>query len=435
MKKNWIYGAAMAAIIVVVVIGCVLWFSYPATTGGIKQNPPGPTAKTKPSVNTAQSQANQAALSAATPEEKRQAAEAIFKILSHGSEEIHPASKYLQKAIDTKDQSQILAALSRLYWSGLWKMSEVIPTLKEFLNNPDPFVRYHVAETLFKVGDQSGYSTLLALVQSPTPILEDGDDDMPNGGGDMRIDAARLLAQYGQTDAANAIASLYSTNNNVYLSQALADMGVPLPGEKQLPFVPASLAITEYAKVGATQFIPQITSTFYNTQQPDVKVAAAWALATMTNDQNAINYLVQEAQTGLTNPSAVDDMTERNVIKYLGSIQSPAAKQTLEAALSSSDATIVQTAIVNLIYNQGGSDKAVQVIANQLTDTAHATLPWDFTLSVAAQLTSNPTIQSAGQTFAQHDAIGNWQLYTVERQNWPINNWIGGYVVKLNKSH
>jgi hypothetical protein len=213
----------------------------------------------------------------------------------------------------------------------------------------------------------------------------------------------------------------------------LANLGVPLPGESQLPFVSSSLAITEYAKVGATQFIPQITSTFYNTQQTDVKVAAAWALATMTNDQNAINYLVQEGQTGLTNPSAVDGPTERSVIQYLGSIQNPAAKQTLEAALGSSDPTIVQTAIVNLIYNQGGSDKAVQVIANQLNDPAKATLPWDFTLNVAAQLTSNPTIQSAGQSFAQHDATGDWQTYTVERQNWPVSNWIGGYVVKLKK--
>jgi hypothetical protein len=164
-----------------------------------------------------------------------------------------------------------------------------------------------------------------------------------------------------------------------------------------------------------------------------VKVAAAWALATMTNDQNAINYLVQEGQTGLTNPSAVDGPTERSVIQYLGSIQNPAAKQTLESALSSSDPTIVQTAIVNLIYNQGGSDKAVQVIANQLNDPAKATLPWDFTLNMAAQLTSNPTIQSAGQSFAQHDATGDWQTYTVERQNWPINNWINNYVVKLKK--
>lgn len=426
----------MAAVIVVV-IGCVLWFSYPATTGGIKQTPPGPTAKTKPSVNTAQSQANQAALSAATPEEKRQAAEAIFKRLSQGSEEIHPASKYLQKAIDTKDQSQILAALSRLYWSRLWKMSEVIPTLKEFLNNPDPFVRYHVAETLFKVGDQSGYSTLLAFVQSPTPILESGDSDMPNGGGDMRIDAARLLAQYGQTDATPAIYQLYQQTNSGDLIRALTTLQASQATSivQSKGFFAQGAALEYYGQAGVQQFIPQITSTFYNTQQPDVKVAAAWALATMTNDQNAINYLVQEAQAGLTNPSQVDDLTERNAIKYLGSIQNPAAKQTLEAALSSSDATIVQTAIVNLIYNQGGSDKAVQVIANQLTDTAHATLPWDFTLSMAAQLTSNPTIQSAGQTFAQHDATGDWQTYTVERQNWPINNWIGGYVVKLNKSH
>jgi HEAT repeat protein len=429
MKKKWIFGAAMAAVIVVVVvIGCVLWFSSSATIEGAKpkpvqatQSPQSPTASAAP----ADHKLKMSDLSDAQKEEGRKELDFLYKKLATGSEDIHPASKYLQKAIDTRDKSQILQAFTRLYWSRLWPMSEVVPTLKGFLSNDDPFVRFVAAQSLFKVGDQSGYATLLALVQSNTPIEGIGQD--------VRIQAAQDLAQFGQTDAASAIANLYATTHSGDLSQALANLGVPLPGESQLPFVSSSLAITEYAKVGATQFIPQITSTFYNTQQTDVKVAAAWALATMTNDQNAINYLVQEGQTGLTNPSAVDGPTERSVIQYLGSIQNPAAKQTLEAALGSSDPTIVQTAIVNLIYNQGGSDKAVQVIANQLNDPAKATLPWDFTLNVAAQLTSNPTIQSAGQSFAQHDATGDWQTYTVERQNWPVSNWIGGYVVKLKK--
>ncbi len=335
---------------------------------------------------------------------------------------------YLQNAIDTGDKSQIIQAFTRLYWSRLWPMSEVIPTLKGFLNNQGPFVRYLAAETLFKVGDQTGYSTLLVLVQSRDPI--EGIDQ------DIRIQAAEDLAKYRQKGATQAIYNLYQQTKSGDLISALAMLRSPQAAaltEAKGYFSDAS-SLAFYGQAGATQFIPQITSTFNNTQRTDVKVAAAWALATMTNDQDAINYLVQEAQTGLTKPSAVDDVTERDVIKYLGSIQNPATKQILETALSSSDSTIVQTAIVNLIYNQGGSDKAVHVLAHQLADSSQSTLPWDFTLSVAAQLISNPMIQSAGEIFAQHDATGDWQTYTVERRNWSIYNWIDGYVVQLKKA-
>jgi HEAT repeat protein len=274
------------------------------------------------------------------------------------------------------------------------------------------------------VGDNSGDAALLALVQSNDPIEGIGED--------VRISAALALANYDQRDAVGAITNLYSKTQSVDLSEALSNLGIQLPGEGQFPFVASDLALTEYAKCDA-RFVPQIKELFLNTANSSLKASAAWALATMTNDQNAINYLIQQAQAGLNNANQVDDDTERNLIQYLGSVQTPAAKQTLESALSSSDSTIVQTAIVNLIFNQGGSDKAVQVIADQLNNPAQATLPWDFTLNVAAQLTSNSTIQSAGKTFAQLGGSEQWQLYTVERARWPVNNWIGNYVVKLNK--
>ena len=426
LKMKWIYGALITGA-VILVLGCLLWSSYPATTGGVKQNPPAQTAQTNSSASTTKPKVKLDNLSDSQKAEGAKELNFLFNKLANGSEEIHPASKYLQKAIDTGDKSKILQAFTRLYWSRLWPMSEVIPTLKGFLNNQDPFVRYLAAETLFKVGDQSGYSTLLALVQSSDPIEGIGQD--------VRIQAAEDLAQFGQTDATQAIYNLYQQTNSGDLIRALttlqASEAASIVQSKGFFAVPS--AMHYYGQAGVQQFVPQITSTFYNTQQPDLKVAAAWALATLTGDQNAISYLVQEAQAGLNNPSQVNDLTERSAIEYLGTIQTPAAKQTLESALSSSDPTIVQTAIVNLIYNQGGSDKAVQIIANQLDNPTQATLPWDFTLNVAAQLTSNPTIQSAGQVFSKTDATGQWQTYTVERQSWPVSNWIGGYVVKLNK--
>lgn len=144
----------------------------------------------------------------------------------------------------------------------------------------------------------------------------------------------------------------------------------------------------------------------------------------MTNNQNTINYLVLAARAGLKESDNTGEPLKSKLVSYLGTIQNPAAKQTLEAALSSTDPMVLEAAITNLIYNQGGSDKAVQVIANQLKNSTRATLPWDFTMNMATQLLDNPKIQAARQKFSQTDVTGEWQLYTVERKNWSVYNWL-----------
>ena len=212
----------------------------------------------------------------------------------------------------------------------------------------------------------------------------------------------------------------------------LANLGVQLPGIDKLSFVQSDLAITEYAKTGISRFLPQITAVFHNSHKPEVKAAAAWALATMTDDQNAINYLVETAQADLRNEGQTNDFNERAIISYLGTIQTPAAKQTLEAALDSSDPTIVGTAIVNLLYNQGGSEKAKEVLAEAL-NLKRMNLQWDFVLQVASQFKDDLKIKEAGEHFAKNDVMESWQLWTGDRQNWPIYNWIDEYVIKLNK--
>lgn len=351
-----------------------------------------------------------------------------------GLKEAPPIQKFLQDEVASGDKGRVLRAFSDAVYSRNWPMSDVIPALKAFLDDPSPYVRYNAAKALFTVGDQSGQSTLLALVQATDPIYGIGQD--------VRIQAARTLMRFREAAAVVPIIDLYEKDLDGALLTALSDLGVQAPEEKQFRFVKDPHTIVEYAKTGDTWFVPQITSVFNNSSKPELKVAAAWALATLANDQSAVDYLAQQGRFILQNPQILDGTESglaeytagTNAIKYLGAIQAPQAKQILEAALDSADPMVVQTAIVNLIYNQGGSDKAVQVIANQLADSTHAKLPWDFTLNVAAQLSDNSQIQAAGQIFSKTDVTGNWQLYTVERKNWPIYNWIDDYVVKLNKS-
>jgi hypothetical protein len=121
----------------------------------------------------------------------------------------------------------------------------------------------------------------------------------------------------------------------------------------------------------------------------------------------------------------------REMVKYLGTVQDPRMKPLLERALDCDDPAVVQCAIVNLLYNQGGSAKAKNVLAEALY-LKRMNLDWDFVCEVASQFKDDPGIKAAGEHFAQNDVTESWQLWTGDRQNWPIYNWVDGCVLKLN---
>jgi hypothetical protein len=87
---------------------------------------------------------------------------------------------------------------------------------------------------------------------------------------------------------------------------------------------------------------------------------------------------------------------------------------------------------VNLIFNQGGSEKVNQIVAAELTGPPNA-LGVDMALTLASKLLDDPQVEAAGYSFAKHDGSGAWERYAVERASWPIYSWIDSYVVKLNK--
>jgi HEAT repeat protein len=430
-RRNWIYGGIV--VLAVVVIGAVVLLmgsSQPSETNGqqgktstssLPNSGPAPSANAVPSA----SQHIAPGMTNAAPSDNASIKKLLQEMLKQkGIKEMPPVEKYLHDEIASGDKARMLRAFDDAVYHQYWDKSDVVAALKTFLNDPTPYVRYLAGRDFLIMGDNEGYSALLGLVQSNASL-----DGLSQ---DVRIDAANTLAQFRQTDAINAVAALYAKTPNAELSQDLANLGAQVPGENQMPFVASDLAITEYAKAGATQFLPQITSTFYNTQNADVKAAAAWALATMSNNQDAISYLIQQAQVGLNDPSQAGSLSVRNAIKYLGNIQTPQAKQTLEAALSSTDSVVVQTAAANLVLNQGGSDKVNQLVASELNGTPNP-LGAGMALNLAPQLLSDPQVQAAGQTFSEHDGSGAWQRATVVQGSWPVYNWIDGYVVKLNK--
>ena len=417
---------AVAIILSAVVIGSLVWLKDSNQPSEMAE--PGKRASSNIlSVNTAQPSGSALGATNTAPENSAAAQKLLKEMLQQkGIKEMPPLEKYLRDEIASGDKDRISRAFHDAIYSQYWPMSDVIPVLKGFLNYPDPFVRYLSAQDLMITGDNSAYATLLALIQSNAPIAGIGTD--------VRIQAAETLAQFRQTDAIPAILAAYQkTHNGNYMADLIKlQAGEVISIIETKGYFADPMAIQDYGQVGVQQYVPQLTSTFYNTQKTDLKEAAAWALATMTGNQDAINFLVQQVRLGLNDPSQTGSVNLRNAIQYLGALQSPQVKPVLESALSSSNSMVVQTAAVNLLFNQGGSDKVNQMVASELTGSSNS-LGADMVLNLAPQLLNDPKVQAAGQNFSEHDGSGAWQRATVVRGSWPIYNWIDSYVIKLSK--
>lgn len=345
------------------------------------------------------------------------------------------ASMGLGEAVKTKDQGNILRAFGRAIHSQGAKMSEVVPILKGYLNDPDPFVRLNAAQDLLIAGDPSGVDALTALVKAPAPISGIGKD--------VRVSASELLAQYQVTEATSAISDLFNRTQIGELLDALSRLGAQASNENDFPYVASNNTILEYGEIGITRFIPQITLSFQNSRDLGVKVAATWALATMTGNKDAVDYLTSAANQAATgavvldgSDTALDIYTaDQQALEYLGTIHTAAAKEVLEAALGSRNQTEMTVAEVNLIVNQGGSEAATKLLVNQLRETSlqNQQIGWDEALSLAALLTDDQQIRNAGKIYSQKSGDGSWELYTVERKNWPIYNWVWSYVIEVKK--
>jgi HEAT repeat protein len=342
-----------------------------------------------------------------------------------GVKETPPVAVELREAAASKDHSQIRRAFNDAIYGRSRKMSEVLPIVKGFLADPDPYVRLIAAKTLYTAGDRSGFEALSALVSIPAAI--------PDGEQDLRVEAAQTLAKFRETEAVDRILALYSQSKNRDLLTPLATLGVRAPEAKAFPFVASDLAITKYAKYGAAEFVPKIEATFQQSRQPRVKNAAAWALARFGQPQYA-DYLVQAAEVAINAPATSGKTWDDNsaALRYLGSLQIPVARAVLERALHSDNPVAVEYAVVNLLFNQpGGSEEAKRVVIRELRGEQRK-MEYELLFNVASKL-DDPEVCAAGEAFDQRSDDHSWQLHSRERRAWPIYNWIDGYVVALSR--
>lgn len=343
----------------------------------------------------------------------------------------------LKQAVASKDHGEIVRAFHEAIYGRLQKMSESIPAVKVYLADADPFVRLTAARTLYTAGDRSGYKTLLELITAKEAILDDRQD--------LRIEAARILCKFRETEASTATFELYQRTKTMSVLNAAVrlSLGKPSPEviqallqQKHTAFGVFNLSLAESPEVvAAAQELfanPKVPSNY----QQETKNTAAWALIRAGGNEPYLSYLTQQAAQAIENVTPrgreVDTNQYRKAFKSLASTNNPAVRPFLERALGSPSDEIVQYAVVNLLFNQAeASDKARQVVLRELHGEQKK-LGIELTLDIASKL-DDPEIRAAGEAFDQRSGNGSWKLYTTERKQWPIYNWIDNYVVVLKK--
>jgi hypothetical protein len=169
--------------------------------------------------------------------------------------------------------------------------------------------------------------------------------------------------------------------------------------------------------------------------QQQAKIDAAWAMLRAGEGEPYYSYLMDFAKAEISGQQPWNGYGKNPYeysLKILASIKSPEIKAMLEGALDSNNTPAVEIAIVNLIFNQGSSDKVKQLILNELNEKTSRLDDWDFIMKIAVLL-NDPQINAAGEAFEQRQEQASWSYYE-DRKNWSVYTWIDDYVVDLNGS-
>lgn len=440
MNRKWTYGLAATLILIALVIGLRRMGDAPQVNNKAAsrsdQSAPQTQAATSPkdAAVSAPTAPSSQPIDAAHKEDVKKGLQAIVEGLKQmGAKEIPPIAEELKAAVASGDAGIMLRAFNEAIYGRFAQMTEAIPALKAYLQSPDPHVRYLAAETLLRVGDKSGVPMLVDTINSKNAVL--------NGTTDLRFTAARMLGRYNVIEAAQSLSSLYQSTKDTGVLNAQLHLQKKNASKETIAQVVSSrtpgFVLFNLGLAGLPEGETFARDTFMDPKVPsdyatETKMIAAWALARSSGEAQYVNYLIEAALPAI---AASKDQTSFNpsteALRYLGSVQTPAARSVLEEALNSQNPTAVQYATVNLLFNQpGGSQKAEQLVLTEL-QTTPSKLGTDLAMQIASQL-NNPAIKAAAQSFDRKTGGDRWRYWGVERSNWPIQNWVYDYAVTLN---
>lgn len=350
--------------------------------------------------------------------------DSILYLPTHDSKRAQKVIVQINKAIEKNDRSEIRHAFHVAAYSRSSKNSEIQEAFRSFLNYPNLSIRFLAAKYLYLTGNKSGKPVLINLIKKSEPLIIDNID--------YRILAAQTLAMYREQAAASAIIKLYESTKDGSLLSTLALLSTRLPGAEDFPYVGKENALTEYGLIGADNWIPEMRKTFETSKDFHSRLGSARSLAQMTGETKYLDYLIEVTRKALANAKTTKETLK--AIKYIGSIDDPKASEILLEGLKSDSFEVVEHSVVNLIFNQSQGYEAVKKLildelelANIKTFKLSEELKWNLIATI-----SDYEVQQAAKAYSKRTQLFDWEYYVVERKDWPIYNWVDGYVVKLN---
>lgn len=257
--------------------------------------------------------------------------------------------------------------------------------LKPYLQHPRPYFRHQAAKILLLMGDTSGVPALVAMVNSPGPLMDYGID--------LRLLAPSTLVDFDQVSAADAVVALYlrlRADRN-YSDAAGARRSAARLGARQIiPYIledaQRELWPNDFEDLGvlhSTEGNELMRGELTNPRAPRyrreaVKVAAAWALARSGEIEPHTHWLMEEAKPWVDAapsehgvlPGRDINRTDWRAFEHLEGLHGPAVQKFFENALESKHPEVLKASLIYLRLNHPdsklGRDKLLALTRSNL---------------------------------------------------------------------
>ncbi|MDB6078031.1 MAG: hypothetical protein JWO82_1778 [Akkermansiaceae bacterium] len=340
----------------------------------------------------------------------------------------YPTSSDLQK---TEEEGKRLAGLLRSelekgdlegFSSTLFQILNAYPgdpslLLEDFrdqLSSGKLEARQAMADAFLKMGThrEEAVAALREIVrQTDVQRLKiDGESYSP------RSIAARTLAQYGATEAADDLWELYQQSSNGSLLTWLGRLGDDRPREIVKEAVKSNNVMSYLELVGKydvkeaeAPLKAMIAARDQARNQPNYeRYEAEGALFRITGDESHLQYLFDHA--GDTSSLAV-----------LSGLKTPEVQEFLQKLVLSGKDTVAQTAFIGLYASYPDDPVVRKVVVDGLElKNLNSKIGWDALLQVAVNM-RDPEIDGIGQKFEDKVRDGSWTKRH-NRRNWPFLN-------------
>jgi len=333
-------------------------------------------------------------------------------------------------AITTGDYGEMRRAFSDAVYGNFGSMEDSVAAMKKHLDSENVIISFLAAEHLLIAGDRSGVPKLIEILKSPEAIPY----KILTKEFELRDIACEILGKFRIEEAVPFLKEYYERTRSGAPLTALTQLGHRAGTWSER--YQGGRGSVWYAKVGATEYLPDIKKTFQESTDPETRIGAAWAAAYMGGGPEYVNHLIEASKLAAEAPDdrgAGEFNKSRDALRYLGTIQTPEAVEALEKALASKNPRASSVALVNLLFNQKEpSEKARTMLFEQLNGTADHRIYPELAMRMIAAL-DDAELKDAAARASRRTSAYPWRFWGVERANWPIENWIYDYIVILNE--